>query len=304
MKTLAIALTCLFSTAAATQSLGQLPSGFPVFSDAEAAHLNALYYDAQAHSFGSASRIDLADQATVRLSGTMYYVADYDLAHQILTAMHRPVPPEMLGLLRAMDGLESAGPVEFVREGAADADILLAMTPDDLLASLTASADRANKAHPDQPQAEVRGWVIPPRYDPEKHQLIWAALIVPKDSLQSSGGTVEYNAIAFGREGYIKVTITSSMEKAKSIDALLTTFLGGLSFQPGKGLDTADKVTPVENLTAKAMHMDTIQRGPRQMPVVFADKWVPWVGAGIAVIAGSSLGLYAFRHRRREARRW
>jgi uncharacterized membrane-anchored protein len=304
MKVFAVVLACLLTTVTAVPSVAQLPSRFPVHSDAEVKHITALYNEAQARSFGSGARVDLIDQAVVRLSGSMFYVGDYDLAHQILTALKRPVPPEMLGILRGMDGLDSVGPVEFVREGPADADVLLSMTPDDLLASLTDSVERTNKAHPDQTQAEVRGWVIPPRYNPERHQMIWAALVVPKTDPEGRGGAVDYNAIAFGRDGYIKVTLTSSLEKAKGVDALLTAFLAGLKFNAGKGLDTLDKVTPVENLTAKAMHIDAFHRAPRQAPVVFADKWVPLVGAAIAVVAGSTLAWYAFRYRRRDARRW
>ena len=56
------------------------------------------------------------------------------------------------------------------------------------------------------------------------------------------------------------------------------------------------------NALAQVLRVDLFRRAT--VKTVFKDNLVPLVGGGVALISALVLAFYAFRHRRREARRW
>ncbi len=265
----------------------------------------APFADLVHEAIGAPARVDIGEQATLRLSEDLFFIPRVP-AERLMLAIGRPVPPDLEGLLLGPNGVEMAGIVRFVPAGFIDADVMLTFTPDDVLASLQETVTRGNAQREQRglPPLEARAWVKPPHYDPETHQLNWAALIVPATAPADSGGEVEFDAIAFGADGYVQLSVSAPVEKADEVENLTRGFLAGVSFMRGDGYDDTVASTPrVENGLAKAMRMDSLHKAPVRLSKYFADDVIPVAGAIVAAIGALSLFIYFLRHMRREARR-
>ena len=268
--------------------------------------LNAAAAVATHGMIGPPSIVELGDQATLRLSADLYFVPTA-AAEKLIQAMGQPVPPDFLGLLLGPDGLDMAGAVRFVPAGLVDTDAILGFTPGDILASLQATVDRENKARESQPLArpfQARGWVQPPHYDAKSHQLTWAALVLPASEPRGSEGTVIFNAVAFGRDGFIRLAVVGDVERAAKAEQMTSAFLDGLSFNPGHRYQDAVATTPhAENGLAKAMDLDSLGKAPVHVRSILSGRLVPVAGGVVAAIGAVSLCLFFLRYMRRETRR-
>lgn len=267
--------------------------------------MDQVFYEALRQAVGAPARADIGDQATERLSDDLVLVPREN-AVKLLTMMRLPVPPDLTGLLLGSEGMESAGVIRFVPAGFIDANEALAWTPDDMLSSIAGTVERANaeRLKQNQPALELRRWIQPPHYDPETHQLSWAALILPKGASRESEGEFSYNAIGFGREGYVQLTIVTSVEKAETMGRAVNGFLAGLYFRPGKAYGDAvpgDRRAP--GGLAGAMGVDSLQKMQIASGFGGTDSVVAIAGGIIGSIGGLSLLIYIQRHRRQEARR-
>jgi uncharacterized membrane-anchored protein len=202
--------------------------------------------------------------------------------------------------------LDAPGIIRFVPAGFVDSDAALAWAPEDFLASLKDTVEHRN---PDRvknglEEREARRWIQPPRYNPEAHQLVWAALILPRSAPRESDGEITYHAIGFGRDGYVELTIVTSTEKADEIGRMADNFLIGLNFQPGKAYtDTQPADKRAANGLAGAMGFDSLHKAPSNDNFFGSDRVVPVAGGIVAAIGAFSLLIYIQRHRRRESRR-
>ena len=113
-----------------------------------------------------------------------------------------------------------------------------------------------------------------------------------------------YHAIGFGREGYVELSVVSSMEKADAIGHMADYFLAGLTFHPGKayGDAVAGDKRAADGL-AGAMAVDSLHKAPSGRGFLAGDRLVPVAGGVVAAIGALSLLVYVRRHLRREARR-
>jgi uncharacterized membrane-anchored protein len=256
-------------------------------------------------SIGAPARADIGDQATARLIEGLVIVPR-EPASRLLTVLQRPVPPDFQALLIGSEGMDAPGMVRFVPAGFVDSNAALAWSPEDFLASLRDTVEHRNaervKNH--QEEREARRWIQPPRYNPETHQLSWAALVLPKSAPRESDGEITYHGIGFGREGYIEVTVVTGTEKAAEIGKMVGDFLQGLNFLPGKAyadMQPADRRAPAG--LAGAMGLDSVHKAPSNDSFWGTDTVVPVVGGIVASIGALSLFIYIQRHLRREARR-
>jgi uncharacterized membrane-anchored protein len=273
--------------------------------------VTAAFAEALRQAIGAPARVNLGEQATVRLSGDLMFLPP-QAATKLWLVIGRPVPepgpgtPDMLGLLMGSEGIDMSGFIRFVPTGFVDADTMPTWTPDDILASLRDSVERANadRLRQNQPALEARAWVQPPHYDPQTHQLVWAALVIPKSAPRGSDGEVIYHAVAFGRGGFIDLSIASSLEKAERAEHLIGAFLGGLNFLPGKGYKDAGPQDPrAENGLSQAMGIDALHKVQTANRFWSSDIVIPAAGGLVALIGVLSLAVYFSRHTRREARR-
>lgn len=264
-----------------------------------------VFASAMLQAIGAPARADIDDQATVRLTEGLTIIPR-DSAARVLTVSDKSVPPDFQGLLIGSEGMDAPGLIHFVPAGFIDSDAALAWTPDDFLASLKDTVERANpgRIKNNQMEREARRWVQPPRYDPESHQLSWAALILPKGAPRESDGEITYHAAAFGREGYIELTTVTSVQKANEIGHMADDFLAGLNFRPGKAYGDAlptDRRAPAG--LAGAMAIDSLHKAETDSNFLGGDTVVPVAGTVVAAIGALSLVFYIQRHRRRQARR-
>jgi uncharacterized membrane-anchored protein len=256
-------------------------------------------------STGAPARADIGDQATVRLSEDLVFVPQ-EPASKLLIVTNIPVPPDFKALLMCSEGIQAPGLIRFVPAGFVDSDAALAWTADDMLASLRDEVQRDNSDRVKinlQPR-EARRWISAPRYNPETHQLSWAALIVPTSAPRETDGEITFHAIGFGREGYVELTVATSMQKAEEIGHMVDGFLLGLNFRPGKAYGDAlptDRRAP--GGLAKAMGIGSLHRAEAGGNLMSGDTMVPVAGGIVAAIGALSLLLYIRRHLRREARR-
>jgi uncharacterized membrane-anchored protein len=195
-------------------------------------------------SIGAPAREDIGDQATVRLADGLTFVPR-DPASRLLAVSDKPVPPDFEGLLIGPEGMDAPGLIRFVPAGFVDSNAVLAWTPDDMLSSLTDTVERGNADRVKQnlPERGARRWAPSPRYNPEPHQLSWAALILPESAPRDSDGEITLHAVGFGREAYVELTVVTSMHKTDQIGHMADDFLAGLNFHPGKAYDEPPQPT-------------------------------------------------------------
>ena len=256
-------------------------------------------------SIGAPFRADLSDQATERLAdGTLF--VPHDPAIKLLAMATKPVPPNFIALLLGPDGIEAPGFIRFVPAGFIDSDAALAWTADDFLFSLKETIESGN---PDRlknnlQEREARRWVRPPRYNPETHQLSWAAMVLPKSAPRESDGEVTFHAVGFGREGIVEHSIATSEQKAEATGRLIDSFLGGLNFVAGKAYhDAQSGDRRAAGGVAEAMGLLSLRKAEQSSTLFGADPIVPIAGGIVAAIGALSLFVYIAKNMRREARR-
>lgn len=256
-------------------------------------------------AIGAPARADLGGQAMVRLDGDLLIIP-LEPGTRLLNVLGRAVPDGFLALLVGSEGMATAGTVRFVPAGFVDSDGATAWTPDDMLASLRRSVEDNNPARVQQglQELDARRWVVPPSYDPERHQISWAAMIIPKSAQRGSDGEVTFHAIGFGREGYIELSVVAGEQAAESVKAMMASFLKGLNFNPGKAyLDTQPTDRRSPDGLAGAMGIRTLVKADTGTSLWSSDKVMPIAGGSVASIGLLALIFNIHRQMRRNSRR-
>ncbi len=295
-----IVLAVLLAALTGTVALAASPDPPAMLETVEQVYASALR-----QAIGAPARADLAGEAAVRLEQNQFLVPQ-EPAARLLTITKRDVPPDFIALLLGAEGMEAVGMIRFVPAGFVSADEALSWTPDDMLASLNDTVEHANAARlkANIEAREARRWVSPPRYSPENHQLSWAALVVPKTAPRGSDGETTFHAIGFGRDGYIELSVVTSVQKADEVDRFVAAFLSGLNFAPGKAFGD---VQPSDKRSAAglagAMGVDSLHRAESDTSFWTSDSMVPVVGSVVAAIGALGLMISIYRHMRRLRRR-
>jgi uncharacterized membrane-anchored protein len=254
---------------------------------------------------GAPARADLGDQATVRLSGDLLIIPKKP-AERLLNISNLPVPDGFIALLVGSEGMDSPGIATFTPSGFVDSDAVAAWTAADILASLNTTVEQRNAArvqHNLQP-LEARRWVFPPIYDPVKHQISWAALIIPKSAPRESDGEVTVHAIGFGRDGYLQLSVVTSEQGAGSAQQMAAAFLNGLNFLPGKAYaDITDKDRRASDGIAGAMGIVSLAKARSTDNFWTSDSAIPVLGGAVAAIGALALALRIHRQMKINARR-
>lgn len=265
-----------------------------------------VFTDVLHQSIGAPARADLGPEAAVRL-GNDLLIIPHDPAVRMLAVEGKTPPPGFLALLMGSAGLDAVGTVRFVPAGFVDSDSIRQWTAADMLDSLSETVERGNADRISEglPERQVRRWIRPPHYDPAAHTVSWAALIVPKSAPRESDGETIFHGLAFGRDGYIELTIPASVEQAYTVSGMVETFLMGVSFRPGKAYPPPQDAPPHQPGAglAAAMGMDSLHKVRDQGSFWTSDLLMPGVGAGVAGVGAISLFFYIQRHLRRIARR-
>ncbi|PPQ35516.1 DUF2167 domain-containing protein [Rhodopila globiformis] len=264
------------------------------------------FADALRHSTGAPARADLGPDASVRLSGDLIVVPQ-DQAARLLVLWNLPVPPDLVALLLGPKGMDAPGIIRFVPAGFVDDATAASFAADDLQSSLGDTVARGNRARLQQhlPALEVRRWVRPPQYDPAAHQISWAALILPTTAPLGSDGTTTLNAVAFGRRGYIKLSMVTSVQDAGDAGQMFDASLSGLQFRPGAAygdVRPGDRRAP--DGLAGALGMDALHKKRTMLGAWLLDNVTAIASGFLATVGALSLLVYFRRHRYLESRRW
>jgi uncharacterized membrane-anchored protein len=297
------AATAAFVVLAGTAAVAASPD--PGSPSAMLETVDQAYASALRQAIGAPARGDLAGEATVRLEQNQLLVPK-EPAARLLTLTDRDIPTDFIGLLLGPEGMEAGGTIRYVPAGFVNADEALSWSSDDILASLNDTVESGNAARlkANIEPREARRWISPPRYNPETHQLTWAALVIPKTAPRGSDGATTYHAIGFGRDGYIELAVVTSVQKADEVGRFAAAFLGGLSFLPSKAygdVQPADKRSPTG--LAGAMGIDSLHKAESDTSFWTSDTMVPVVGSIVASIGALGLVIYVYRHMRRLRRR-
>ena len=75
----------------------------------------------------------------------------------------------------------------------------------------------------------IGGWDEPPRYDQQKHQLIWALIVESSD-----GTSINYNTRVLGRTGYVSVNLVTDKQHLAEYKPAGALLLSRTSFDTGQ----------------------------------------------------------------------
>lgn len=90
-------------------------------------------------------------------------------------------------------------------------------------------AENAERAKMGLPALNTVGWLVPPYYNENTHNLEWALL------LESEGQkVVNFNIRLLGREGIMHVTVVTGADEFDKIKDKVPAVLSGFSFNPGR----------------------------------------------------------------------
>ncbi len=224
-------LLCALLSAAAMPAAGQMIAATPEQAR-EQAEASVEAYKA---AVGPPSRVDLFDQATLRLTEKLSFV-HRDAASRYLQAFGRQDPKDLVGIFLYGGRPDWIAVLRFVKDGYVDATAIRSWTADDILASLRAqvAADNAERVAQGKPEREVGGWLIPPHFDPVVPAIAWSASVPPVTATRERDSDAVHNIAIFGREGYFLVEIMGSAGDIRDNRGDEQMFVDNLRFVDGK----------------------------------------------------------------------
>lgn len=102
---------------------------------------------------------------------------------------------------------------------------------DAILQSMQAGAEQSNAFRRKQGWGEISidGWISPPSYDPQSHNLVWALRVRDSD-----GGSVgNHSTRLLGREGVMNVTLVADEHELTRIMPAVKQLMTGFEYVPG-----------------------------------------------------------------------
>ena len=118
---------------------------------------------------------------------------------------------------------ENAGHVKDDEKGDLDADSIMETFKEN---DKGANEERKRMG---MPALNTVGWLVPPYYSEQTHNLEWALL------LESEGEqNVNYNIRLLGREGIMHVTVVTGTEEFEEVKTKIPALLEGFAFNPGR----------------------------------------------------------------------
>jgi uncharacterized membrane-anchored protein len=174
------------------------------------------------------TNVHLGTVAEVKVPGG-YVFLDGESTRALLKAGGEPVSGDELGMIKATNQQWSVF-FEFSDVGYIKDDEKDKLDPDKLLAAIKRGNDEANK-HRQQagkPPLEIVGWEIPPKYDPNTHNLEWAIRAT------SEGRPIlNYNTRLLGRRGVMEVVLVVAPDHLSETLPSFRSLMTGYQFQSG-----------------------------------------------------------------------
>ena len=205
----------------------------PPTKDQRDAEVNAAFTAAMGKATSGPAQVPLIDQATLKLPQGYRFIPKPEAA-RLMSAMGNRTGEQFVGLVLPSADAAWFVTLDFIKSGYVKDDDAKDWKPDDLLKSLRDGTEAANADRVERGvrPIEVAGWVEPPVYSAETHRLVWAANVRRKG--QTSGGSVNYNTYALGREGYFELNMVGSLDVVSREKGRAQELLAALEYDPGK----------------------------------------------------------------------
>jgi uncharacterized membrane-anchored protein len=262
--------------------------------------------DASRAALAGPTHVRLAGQASLQLPAGMRFVPQPQ-AGRMLRAMGNPAHDgDLQGLIVSQNDGRWFAIVRFVAAGYVKDDDARDWKADDLLARYRegTEAGNAERRQMGVPELEVQGWAEAPAYDATSHRLVWAMTSRIKGSGQPSSDQadastgVNYNTSMLGREGYLMLTLVTSLEQLPAVKTQALVLLASLNFDEGKRYaDFQPDTDPVAEygLAALVVGVAAKKLGLLALAGVFILKFAKLILVGLALLGAVAMKLFRRR---------
>jgi uncharacterized membrane-anchored protein len=183
------------------------------------------------------AQVKIGEQGSLLLPEHFGYIPAAE-GGRVMRAMGNSVGPGFQGLIVPLDGGDSSSFyfLTYESSGYIKDDDAKDWKPDELLQQVRDGTEEGNKRRVQMgiPAVEVTGWVEPPNYQAQKHQLVWSIGSREKGSPPGRSEGINYRTLVLGREGYMTMTLVSDAEHVATLRPATATLLDNLTFTPGK----------------------------------------------------------------------
>lgn len=256
---------------------------------ARRAEVDAAFDAAMKAGKAGPQAIRLIDQADLNLPEGYIYVPKAE-GDRLMRAFGNRTGSQFLGLVLPKQDVNWFVTLDFAKVGYVKDDEAKDWQPDNLLQSLREGTESGNEDRVARGFApvEVTHWVEPPFYFKESHRLVWAANLRRKG--EASGGSVNYNTYALGRDGYIELNMVGSGDVVAANKGRAKDLLAALEYLPGKAYTdfnpSTDKVAAY-GLTALVVGAAAKKLGLLAVLGVALAKFGKLIAiGGVALVAG------------------
>ncbi|AOK20625.1 hypothetical protein WT26_33390 [Burkholderia cepacia] len=237
--------------------------------------------------------IDLKHQAVLKLTQGEAFVPAAEAGRYLRSMGNTVDESKLVGLVLPDDpDADWISVVSFEPSGYIRDDDAKDWKPDELLASLKEGTEEGNASRKERglPETEVVGWAQPPAYDANKHRLVWSAIIRDKGAAPNAGNDgVNYRTLVLGRDGYLSLTMASTLADLPKYKASADELLSNIRFNDGKRYADFNKSTDhvaEYGLAALIVGVGAKKLGLLALIGAFAVKFFK-VGA-VALLAGGA----------------
>ena len=182
-------------------------------------------------------QVPLAGQASLSLPADYAYIPPAE-GGRLMRAMGNEAGDNFLGMVvpHLKDGSFSFYELSYEDAGYIKDDDARDWKADALLQQLREGTAEGNKrrAAMGVGELEVTGWIEPPAYNAERHQLVWSVGARTKGGPADEAEGVNYRTLILGRQGYVAMTLVTDRAHLDELRPATTTLLDALSFDNGK----------------------------------------------------------------------
>ena len=179
----------------------------------------------------------LAGQGKLSLPEGFAFIRQAE-ATRLMRAMGNSVDGSFQGMIvpHVADSSFSFYDVSFQAAGYIKDDDAKDWKADELLQQVREGTEQGNKRRAEMGigELEVTGWIEPPHYQADRHQLVWSIGARNKGAPAGEAEGVNYRTLVLGREGYIAMTLVTDRAHIDTLRPATAALLDSLHFEPGK----------------------------------------------------------------------
>lgn len=183
--------------------------------------------------------INLADQASLNLQDNYIFIPKNEAANY-MKAMGNNEGPNLIGMIMPQDENSNwAILIEYNLDGHVSEEDADKWNADDLLKSLKEGTEEANDERRKEGHNPIHvvGWIEKPTYDKTNHKMVWS-IEGNSDKHSNQEGSeeirfVNYKTYAFGRLGFLELTLMTSKEGVDASKVHAANILKAIQFNKG-----------------------------------------------------------------------